>query len=227
MTIDYYLLVTALILLFFPRQWLRAGRKATRKLRWLRRSRSHTKDPTQIREPGDTRLRFGEEFTKPRNYIDFLRGLGGGLVILGNKDWEIASCFQMPIDHVPETGQIDVLMYVRMAILLLAVIVQFIRYEGRMTYYAPIFFLGGLGFALCGFSAGFFAFVVGWTMNSAMPLTPTGFLSAYALLIFMLGLIFRGVSDYFVMFAGIVSFLPVLVSLLARRSLAMFNKRMK
>lgn len=227
MTIDYYLLVTALVLLFFPRQWLRAGRAATRKLRWLRRSRARQKDPTQIREPGDIRLRFIEEFTKPRNYIDFLRALGGGLVILGDKDWQIASCFQRPHDYVAAGGAVDVLMYGRMLILLVAVLIQFIRFEQRVSYYAPIFFLGGLGFAMCGFSAGFFAFVVAWTMNSATPLTPTGFLSAYALLIFMLGLIFRGIGDYYVAFAGMVSFLPVLVSLLARRSLAMFNKKMK
>lgn len=227
MTIDYYLLATGLVLLFFPRQWLRAGRKATRKLRWLRRSRSRQKDPTQIREPGDIRLRFGEEFTKPRNYIDFLRALGGGLVILGDKDWAIASCFQRPLDFVLQEGEIDVLLYVRMLILLVAVMIQFIRFEQKFSYYAPIFFLGGLGFAMCGFSAGFFAFVVAWMLNSAAPLTPTGFLSAYALLIFMLGLIFRGLSDNFALFAGIVSFLPVLVSLLARRSLAMFNKKAK
>ncbi len=227
MTIDYYLLVIALILLWFPRQWLRAGRKATRGLRWLRRSRKYVKDPTQVREPGDTRLMFNEEFSKPRNYIDFLRAFAGGLVIMGNADWQIGSCFQVPPDLALQPGGFDVLMYVRMAILLVAVVIQFVRYEGRITYYAPIFYLGGLGFALAGFNAGFFAFIVAWTMNSAMPLTPTGFLSAYALLVFMLGLIFRGVSDQFVYFAGIVSFMPVLVSLLARRSLAMFSKKMK
>ena len=41
------------------------------------------------------------------------------------------------------------------------------------------------------------------------------------------GLLLRGLGDSYVLFMGAVSFLPVLVSLLARRSLAIFVKRMK
>ncbi len=226
-TIDYYLLITALLLLWFPRQWLRAGRKATKRLRWLRRSRNRTKDPTQIREPGDTRLKFSEEFTKPRNYIDFLRALAGGLVVIGAPDWGVRSCIELAPDQVLAGGEDGLIMALRMTILLVAMLVQFVRYEKKITFYASTFFLAGMGFALCGFSAGFVAFLIVWTMNTAMPLTPAGFLSAFALLIFMLGLLFLGVDDEYVLFAGIVCFLPVMISLLARRSLALFNKRMK
>jgi hypothetical protein len=226
-TIDYMFLGLALVILWFPRQWLRVGRTATRQLRWLRRSRAKASDPSQIREPGDSRLALREEFSKPRNYIDFLRALTGGLLLIGNGEWGIEPCITLKTEHLLQGSEGDFLTYARMALLLVGVLIQFLRHEARLTFYAPIFYLGGLGFALCGFNAGFFAFLVGWTINTAAPLSPAGFLSLYALLMFMLGLLFRGVSDSYVIFAGAVSFLPVMVSLLARRSLALFTKRIK
>ena len=226
-TIDYTFLCLALLILWFPRQWLRLGRKATRRLRWLRRSRSRLRDQTQVREPGDPRLFISEEFSKPRNFIDFLRALTGGLLIVGSSEWAVEAVIQYDAGRVVQENAVDGIAYLRMALLLVGVLIQFIRYEGKFSFYAPLFYIGGLGFVLCGFNAGLFAFLIGWTINTAAPLSPAGFLSLYALLIFMLGLLFRGVHDGYVLFAGVVSFLPVLVSLLARRSLAIFTKRIK
>lgn len=233
MIIDLPYFILALLILWFPRQWLRFGRGATRRLRWLRRSRRHLNEQMRTREPGETRLTAAEEFSKPRNYIDFLRAFAGGLLIVGHSEWEIAAAIRHEVATIepaidPATGLAGTgLDYLRMGLLLVGVIIQFLRFEGRLTFYAPIFYLGGLGFALCGVNAGLFAFVVSWTLNTAAPLLPGGFLSMYALLIFMLGLLLRGLGDSFVLFMGAVSFLPVLVSLLARRSLAIFVKRMK
>ncbi len=233
MIIDLPYFILALVILWFPRQWLRFGRGATRRLRWLRRSRRHLNEQMRTREPGETRLTAAEEFSKPRNYIDFLRAFAGGLLIVGHAEWEIAAVIRHEVTTIdltidPAAGLAgNGLDYLRMGLLLVGVIIQFLRFEGRLTFYAPIFYLGGLGFALCGVNAGLFAFVVSWTLNTAAPLLPGGFLSMYALLIFMLGLLLRGLGDSFVLFMGAVSFLPVLVSLLARRSLAIFVKRMK
>jgi len=225
--LPYFLL--ALVILWLPRQWLRFGRGATRRLRWLRRSRRRLSEQMRTREPGETRLTAAEEFAKPRNYIDFLRAFVGGLLIVGHSEWEIVAAIRPEVGPFDEaTGMAGAgLAYLRMGLLLVGVIIQFLRFEGRLTFYAPIFYLGGLGFALCGVNAGLFAFVVSWTLNTAAPLLPGGFLSLYALLIFMLGLLLRGLGDVFVLFMGAASFLPVLVSLLARRSLAIFVKRMK
>ncbi len=229
MIIDLPYFILALVILWFPRQWLRFGRGATRRLRWLRRSRRHLHEQLRTREPGEVRLAVSEEFSKPRNYIDFLRALAGGLLIVGNSEWEIVAAIRLETVATDATSSAAVtgLEYLRMGLVLAGVVIQFLRFEGRLTFYAPIFYLGGLGFALCGLNAGLFAFITCWILNSAAPLLPGGFLSLYALLIFMLGLLLRGLSDSFVLFMGAVSFLPVLVSLLARRSLAIFVKRMK
>ncbi len=229
MIIDLPYFILALAILWFPRQWLRFGRDATRGLRWMRRSRRHLNEQLRTREPGDVRLTAADEFSKLRNYIDFLRALVGGLLIVGHSEWEIVAAIRHEAATVDPTAVTagTGLDYLRMALLLVGVCIQFFRFEGRLTFYAPIFYLGGLGFALCGLNAGLFAFVVCWTLNTAAPLLPGGFLSMYALLIFMLGLLLRGLGDSYVLFMGAVSFLPVLVSLLARRSLAIFVKRMK
>ncbi len=227
MIIDYPFLLLALLLLFFPRQWLRFGRAATRPWRRWRRRRGRQTDPAAIREPGDIRLRAAEEFAKPRNYIDLLRAFVGALLLLGNAAWAVEPAVALDPAAVmtgEEAGRLNVW---RMVLLLAAVLIQFIRYEGRLTLYAPIFFLAGLGFALCGFYAGLLAVLVAWIMNAALPLTPAGFLTAYSLLLFVLGLLFRGMTDLLVVFAAGVSLLPVLVSLLSRRSLAIFTKRLK
>ena len=229
MIIDLPYFILALAILWFPRQWLRFGRGATRRLRWLRRSRRNLNEQLRTREPGEVRLTAANEFSKPRNYIDFLRALGGGLLIVGHGEWEIVAAIRpdaAAMEAAAETAGAG-LDYLRMALLLVGVLIQFLRFEGRLTFYAPIFYLGGLGLALCGVNAGLFAFVVCWTLNTAAPLLPAGFLSLYALLIFMLGLLLRGLGDSYVVFMGAVCFLPVLVSLLARRSLAIFVKRMK
>jgi hypothetical protein len=115
-----------------------------------------------------------------------------------------------------------------MALLLVGVLIQFIRYEGGSRFYAPMFYIGGLGFALCGLQCR--AVRLSDRLDDEhgrAAARPAGFLSLYALLIFMLGLLFRGVNDGYVLFMGWSAFLPVLVSLLARRSLAIFTKRMK
>jgi hypothetical protein len=224
-SIHYLLLIMAVALLWVPRPWLRSGRKAARAL-GLARRRSRKRDFVRIRESGDNRVNFSEEFGKARNYVDFLRAMTGGLILIGNSDWGIGSCFVVPGNLI--TAQEDQFIFqLKVAIIAVGVILQFVRFEGRLTFYAPLFYFAGLAFAMCGFGAGFFAFLLVWTFNAALPIPPVGFVSVYALILVLMGMLFQGLSDNYVYAAAILFFLPVIVSLMARRSLALFAKKMK
>lgn len=222
-TINYLYLILAVALLWMPRHWLRAGRRAARKLH-LRRT--HKREFVRIREPGDIRVNFSEEFGKPRNYIDFLRALTGGVILLGYSDWGVASCFG-PLDQLHSVTEDTFIFQIRIAIVAIAVILQFVRYEGRITFYAPMFYFAGLSFAMCGFGAGFFAFLLVWVLNTALPIPPVGFLAVYSLLLWLLGMLFQGLSNNYIHAAPIMFFAPVVISLMARRQLALFSKKLR
>lgn len=224
MSINYPFLILAVVLLWMPRQWLREGRKAARALGLARRQRK--REFVRIRESGDNRVNFFEEFSKPRNYIDFLRALAGGLVLIGNPEWGISSCFGYTDDFSEQSGS-SFLFEIQIAVIAVGAIRQFLRIEGRVTFYAPLFYFAGLAFAMCGFGAGFFGFLLVWTFNSALPIPPVGFLSVYAMILLLLGMLFQGISNQYVYAASIIFILPVVVSLMSRRSLALFNKKVK
>lgn len=223
-SINYLYLIFAIVLLWMPRQWLRLGRKSARALGLARRNRK--RDFVRIRESGDNRVNFSEEFTKARNYIDFLRALVGGLILVGNPEWGINSCFLLVNENgLESTG--NFLFELQIGIIAVGVIRQFLRIEGRVTFYAPLFYFAGLAFALCGFGAGFFAFLLIWTLNSALPVPPVGFLTVYALMLGLIGILFQGIGNYYVYAPSIMFVIPVMVSLMAKRSLALFNKKIK
>lgn len=223
-TISFPLLILAVILLWLPRPWLRAGRRVARAMGLSRRHRK--REFVRIRESGDNRVNFAEEFGKLRNYIDFFRALTGGLILFGNADWGVESCFGAH-DALNPVSYDDFIFQLRVVIITVGVLFQFIRLEGRVTYYAPLFYFAGLGIALCGLGPGFFAFLLVWTFNTALPIPPAGFLSVYVLFIWLLGMLFRGLYDQHVYVAAVLFLLPVVVSLMARRSLALFNKKIK
>jgi hypothetical protein len=223
-TISFPFLLLAVILLWMPRPWLRVGRRAARMLGLARRRKKL--EFVRIRESGDNRVNFAEEFGKLRNYIDFFRALTGGLILFGNPDWGVESCFGTH-DELNPVSYDNFIFQLRVAIITIGVLIQFIRLERRVTYYAPLFYFAGLGIALCGLGPGFFAFLLVWTFNSALPIPPAGFLTVYVLFIWLLGMLFRGLYDHHVYVAAILFMLPVVVSLMARRSLALFNKKFK
>lgn len=224
MSINYALLFLATLLLWFPRHWLRKGRKAARGLGLARRSRK--REFERIRESGDNRVNFAEEFRKPRNFIDLFRAMVGGLILIGNQDWGIVSCFGLS-DGVLTMTESTFLFEIQMAIIAIGVVRQVVRLEGRVTFYAPLFFFAGLAVSLCGFGAAFFGFLLVWTVNSALPIPPVGFLSVYTMMLWLMGLLFQGISNRYVYAAAILFILPVVVSLMARRSLALFTKKFR
>jgi hypothetical protein len=220
-TTDYLLLLIGLGLLYFPRQWLRGGKKRTLK------SEKHSKnadkndfDPSRRREMGDPAVVFRDEFSKLRNYIDLLRGAVGSVVIVGSE--YTASCFSLSAGSSAETGRL--LIFLKGAIILGSMFVQLFRYERRLTLFAPIFFVGGLTFGLCGFMAAALAFVLIWALNLGLP-GPAAFLGVYSVLIVPFGILFDGPNNLFVIVGFLALFLPVLISLLWKRPLMLFNRR--
>lgn len=204
MSINYIYLILAIILLWMPRNWLRGGRKAARNLGLSRRTRK--REFVRIRESGDNRVNVAEEFRKARNYVDFLRAMTGGLLLIGNPELGVSSCFT-GTEEIVSVQSGSFVFELQVLIIAIGVIRQFVRIEGRITFFAPLFYFAGLALALCGVGAGSFAFLLVWTLNSAIPVPPVGFLNVYA--------------------ASMLFALPVVVSLMARRSLALFSKKQR
>ncbi len=220
-TTDYVLLLIGLGLLYFPRQWLRWGKRRTLK------SEKHSKnadkndfDPSRRREMGDPAVVFRDEFSKLRNYVDLLRGAVGSVVIIGSAYTE--SCFTLEANASGDS--VRLLIILKAAIVLGSMFVQLIRYERRLTLFAPIFFVSGLTFGLCGVAGAALAFVLIWALNLGLP-GPAAFMGTHAVLIVPFGVLFDGPGRVFVVTGFLALFLPVLISLLAKKPLMLFNRR--
>lgn len=219
MTVNYPYLLLAIVLLWFPRQWLRLGSLFKR-----RRSEGMTRsseEPWKTRESGDPRVNFGGEFAKFRNYIDLLRAGAGSLALMGG--------FGLAPSLAAADGAAKKMIYVAMAvratIMLVGLLVQTVRYErGKFTFYPAIFFITGLTLGICDYRAAGFAFALVWAFNSAFG-SAQAFLSAYAVLVGLFGYLFPRHGVLWVITAGLLCFLPVLLSLLANRPLVIPSRK--
>jgi hypothetical protein len=215
MSVDLPLLLIGIVLLWFPRQWMRLGKVFGGKRRRSRSDREPWKN-----SPGDPRLTYAE-FGKPRNYFDLLRGAAGALAIVG---WHAIE----PAIQVAASGGAGAsrkVLAVKLAILLVGLLIQVIRRErGHLSFYAPIFYLAGMSVALCGPWAALFAFLLVWAVNPMFG-NAEGFLTVYAILLVGFSLLFKDVSRTLAIGAFIFGFLPVLLSLLVRRPLVVFTRK--
>lgn len=214
-TVRLLFLLLGLVLLWFPRQWFRRGVSLFRRRRRKAAPAGRFVEPWNEREPGDPRVSFRAEFAKLRNYVDLLRGAAGSLVLFGGVGITPA------IAVTPDASSTVVyqMLALRAVILLIGLLIQTVRHEnGKFTFYPAIFYLAGLSVGLCDLRAAAFAFALIWAINPALP-NAQGFLSVYALLIVAFGHLFAWQSDRSVMYAGALCFLPVLLSLLAKRPL--------
>lgn len=218
MTVDVPIFVVALLLLWFPRRWMRRGVAFLRRRR--RSAESARTEPWKNREPGDPHVNFGE-FSKFRNYLDLLRAGAGSLMIWGGLGLPTSVA-------IPEGASRTVAlqtMAVRVVVLLIGLLLQTVRYEKQhVTFYPPIFFLAGLSLALCDVRTAGFAFVLIWAINSALP-NAQAFLTVYAVLLMVFGYFFHRGLNLSVIYAGFLCFLPVLLSLLAKRQLMSFTRK--
>lgn len=220
MAINVPFLLFALLLLWFPRQWMRLGFSIGGK-----RSKHDTsgrgQEPWNTREPGDVTIRFRDEVVKLRNYVDVLRGAAGSLAVMGGMG--IDACISVA-DGASRGASLEVLV-VKLLILLAGLLIQTMRFEKhRFVFFAPIFFLWGISFGLCGLKGAMFAFAMTWAVNPMLR-NPQAFLSVYALLMMAFGSLFLGFGSKLPIVALIYCFLPVLLSLLTQRPLVLFTRK--
>ncbi len=212
LTIHWPYLLAAMVMLWFPRQWLRSGKSM------LKRRRKPDGALERLagmgaRDPEDRSVQPGKEFTNLRNYIDFFRALVGGycLVFFG---------FTTEGKDPAQTVFI-----VQSLVLLAAVLIQSIRHDGKLSFFAAIFYFVGLNVGVSGHYAGLFSFALTLAINPVIP-NPRMFLTAYGLLLLPFGFAFN--ADYMLLGvnAGLVLLVPLL-SLLTKRPVVIFSRKPK
>lgn len=203
MIVHYWLLPFALILLWFPRQWLRNGAAVIPTPKFRRRV---VKD----HDPRDLSLRWREEFFKFRNWVDVFRAMIGSWAIM-------AGCFDLADDAPKYIG--PVILLIQAAVLLAGVVIQTMRYErGEFTLVAPVFFVMGLGFGIVGWLAALFACVMAWTLNRALP-SAGYFLCVLGGLQACFGYVLQSASPVMAVLMTGLSIIPVVLSAVTHRRL--------
>jgi hypothetical protein len=207
--VNHWLLPFALILLWLPRQWLRNGGSVMPTPRLRRRA------SPQDHDPRDLSLRWQEEFFKFRNWVDVLRAAVGS--------WAVANaCFSTTDDAAKSVY--GAILALKVLALLIAVLIQTTRRERReITLVAPVFFMMGLSFGLIGTTAAFFACVMVWTLNRALPGAGV-FLCVFAGLQVCFGFGLASAPLPMILLAGALSCVPVLLSAVTRRRLERISR---
>ena len=212
--LSFIYLFVGLLLLWYPRGWLRLGALPS-KHRAKPRRRRKSAEKHRERLPDDQSLWLGEEMSKRRNWLDLFRALAGGYALVGGLG---------PL--LSHGGALSPFLLTTAAVLFVAVGIQTVRFEGKIGLYPPIFFVGGLGFALVGEKAALFAFVTVWALNLALP-SASIFLFCYAGIVLILGVMFGAPMTHAGLMAGL-ALAPVLGSLLTqRRLMAQFGRKAK
>ena len=220
MTVHFLSLFGALLLLWLPRLWLRQG------LARLGRRRRVGKNPLIVepwreREPGDPQVNFRAEFRKGSNYADLLRAGIGGLLLWGGPGFSPAVTFAADAPR----GGTWLALALTGGVALVGLLIQTTRREKqRLSFFPPVFYLAGLSVALCDWRGAAFAFVLIWAVNPSLP-NARAFLSVYALLLVVFGRFFGGAGMTSLAMAAGLTFLPVLLSLLANRPLTVFSRK--
>jgi hypothetical protein len=205
--VNHWLLFISVVLLWFPRPWMRKGTKATS-------SRSRKKKRTVI---GDNDLigQAKEELFKPRNWVDFFRALAGGLAVS-------YLCFDQAADAAT-TADTRVFLF-QILIYGGAVLIQTVRLgQGGLSFVAPVFFLLGLSFGLLDWKAAVFVTVAGFCLNRLLP-GPGTYLFVFAILELVFGGLLPDSSFEFVLLAVGLAMAPVILSGVSKSPLVWLNK---
>lgn len=214
--LPYFLL--GLLLLWFPRRWMRLGAVVGARRRISHRAAN---EPWRRRDPGDPRLSAREEFAKTRNYFDLFRGVAGALAIMGG--FGIAA----GLAPAPGSGRLvaNQVFALQVGLMLVGLLIQTIRVEhGRLSFFAPVFYLAGVSVAFCGPWAALFAFFLVWSVNPMFG-NAQAFMAVYAVLLAGFGILFRWGSARMAVVPAVLCLLPVLASLLTRRRLGTFTRK--
>ena len=212
LTIHWPYLLAALAMLWLPRKWLRSGKSI------LKRRRKPDGALERLagmgaRDPEDRSVQPSKEFTNFRNYIDFFRALAGGYCL---------AQYGFTADG-EDAGQTVFL--VQSLALLVAVLVQAVRFDGRLSFYAAIFFFVGLNVGVNGHYTGLFAFALTLAINPVIP-NPRMFLVSYGLLLLPFGLVFNADAKLLAVDVCLVLLVPLL-SLLTKRPVVIYSRKHK
>ncbi len=171
-----------------------------------------------MRDARDVSLKSKKEFSKPRNWVDFLRALAASLAVC-------YFAFEKIQGEAKIIGtQIFVLQCV---VFVIAVLIQTVRFsQGRLTLVAPIFFILGLSFGFIGWKAALFACIAVWVLNRVLP-GPGVFLVVFAALEIAFGLLLSGAPLSGVILAVFLAILPILLSGVMKRRLVRLDKPQK
>ena len=211
MSVHYLFLAFALLLLWFPRGWLRHGLRVTPKP-----ARRFNQAKTE-RDPHERGVKPLEEAVKSRNWVDLLRAAVGAYGVT-------SAAFHPPAGF--QGAHTPTLIW-QGSLLALAVLFQMVRLEGRLSLFAPIFFLQGMTFGVAGMLVGLLAMVGSWALTPMLP-GPGAVLFVQGGITLSLGLLLQDTEPKLLMVLTGVIWLPVLTSVLLRKRLsASFDKRMK
>jgi hypothetical protein len=211
-SINYTFLFFSLLLLWFPRGWLRHGWRVT------------PKPPRRIneakveRDPYERSVKLATEATKSRNWVDLFRSVVGTYGVMA---MAITPPANTTLAHTPTVS-------LQAAILGVAVFIQMVRLEGRFSLFAPIFFLQGIAFGAGGPMVGFFAMIGCWALSPVLP-GPGAVLFVQGALALALGLLLHSNEEPLpFLIIACVTWVPVLLSVLFQKRLsASLDKRLK
>lgn len=210
MLVHYPFLVFALVLLWFPRSWLRYGMRVTP------RPPRRVNQAKQERDPFERGVKPFKEGAKSRNWVDLLRTAVGSYALTTMA----FTAPGLPGTHAPT-------LVAQGAILVFAVLFQMIRIEGRLSFFAPIFFLQGMTFGICGGLVGGLTMLGSWALSPVLP-GAGALLFVQGGLALILGLLLQVVEPKILMILAGATWLPVVLSVLMRKRLsASFDKRLK
>ena len=199
----------ALATLWFPRPWMKVGR-------WIKRRRKQRETFDKFaqqggRDPDDRSVNLGRELSNKRNYIDFFRALVGGYAL-----WHYS------FDTSGSTKELMAL-GIGVMVAVVGLLAQSVRWDEKINFSAPIFYLSGLCIAHGNPYDGLFAFMLTCACNPAVP-NPRIFLSLFGVLLLPFGWFFDSSILGVLADSFLVLILPVL-SLLVGRPIVIFTKK--
>lgn len=155
-----------------------------------------------------------------RNWFDFLRAAAGSLALCGGHGLEAS------VQTVPEEpGSRLMVLGIQAAVLFTGLLIQAVRREqGRLTFFAPVFYIAGAAVGLVGIWAALFAFVLVWGVNPMLA-NAVAFLTVQGISLVGFGFLLKGIGALRPVLAGLLCLTPVLLSLLLRRPLVVFTRR--
>ncbi len=214
-TIHWPYLALATLMLWFPRQWLRLGGRLFKR-RHKHRDKLEQFATEEARDPEDKSVRLGKELVNKRNWLDLFRAAAGSFSL---------TLFSFELTVRSSEARLTVL-GLQVLVCLVGLLIQCIRREEKVSYFAPIFYLIGMSAGLPDeYYPALFALLLVMAINPAIP-NPRVFLAAFALLLLPFGFLF-GANLTRLIATSVLVCLPSLISLLAGRPLVIYSKRVK